>query len=177
MVRNGRVTAVLSVQQSNPRAWTDGEEALLRDIADRTLAVLDRLRARSGLIPPARRRAVVAAGIAELGIKTADPANAVRTLSGGNQQRVVLAKWLATRPSLLILDSPTVGVDIGAKDGIYAIVRALARQGLAVIMISDEIPEVFYHTDRVLVMREGALIGEIVPAASSEDALRRTLDA
>ena len=149
-----------------------------QSIADNiTLSVLDRLRARSGLIPPARRRAVVAAGIAELGIKTADPANAVRTLSGGNQQRVVLAKWLATRPSLLILDSPTVGVDIGAKDGIYAIVRALARQGLAVIMISDEIPEVFYHTDRILVMREGALIGEIVPAASSEDALRRTLDA
>ena len=90
---------------------------------------------------------------------------------------MVLAKWLATHPSLLILDSPTVGVDIGAKDGIYAIVHALAAQGLAVIMISDELPEVFYHSDRVLVMREGVVTGEIVPSASSEDALRQLVDA
>ncbi len=149
-----------------------------QSIADNiTLSVLDRLRARFGLIPAGRRAATVGRGIGELGIKTADPRLAVRTLSGGNQQRVVLAKWLATQPSLLILDSPTVGVDIGAKDGIYAIVHGLAAQGLAVLMISDEIPEVFYHSDRVLVMREGVVAGEIVPSASSEDALRQLVDA
>ncbi len=149
-----------------------------QSIADNiTLSVLDRLRARFGLIPAALRAATVGHGISQLGIKTADPRNPVGTLSGGNQQRVVLAKWLATHPSLLILDSPTVGVDIGAKDGIYAIIHALAAQGLAVIMISDEIPEVFYHADRVLVMREGVVAGEIVPSASSEDALRQLVDA
>ncbi len=145
--------------------------------ANITLAVLDRLGARFGLIPKSRRNATVARGIADLAIRTADPENPVGTLSGGNQQRVVLAKWLATRPRLLILDSPTVGVDIGAKDGIYAIIRALAAEGLAVIMISDEIPEVFYHTDRVLIMRDGLLTGEFVPGKSSEAELRRAVDA
>jgi len=142
-----------------------------------TLSVLDRLADRYGLIPESRREQTVRGWIADLGIKVSDPANAVRTLSGGNQQRVVLAKWLATKPSLLILDSPTVGVDIGAKDGIYAIVRKLAAEGLAVIMISDEIPEVFYHSDRVLIMREGRLTGELVPRDSSEAALRQAVDA
>ena len=141
------------------------------------LAVLDRLAGWAGLIPAARRAGTVAHWIEALGIKVSDPENPVRTLSGGNQQRVVLAKWLATAPSLLILDSPTVGVDIGAKDGIYAIVRGLAAQGLAVIMISDEIPEVFYHTDRILVMKEGRLHGEFLPSLSSEAALRRAVDA
>jgi len=147
-------------------------------IADNiTLSVLDRLAGRLGLIPDARRRDMVRRWIGDLGIRLSDPANPVRTLSGGNQQRVVLAKWLATRPHLLILDSPTVGVDIGAKDGIYAIVRSLAEEGLAVIMISDEIPEVFYHTDRVLIMRDGRLVGEVMPRDSTEAGLRQALDA
>ena len=145
--------------------------------ANITLAVLERLSARLGLIPRGRRAATAADWIARLSIKVSDAQNAVGTLSGGNQQRVVLSKWLATRPSLLILDSPTVGVDIGAKDGIYAIVRELAAEGLAVIMISDEIPEVFYHTDRVLIMREGLLTGEIETRASSEAELRQAVDA
>ncbi len=145
--------------------------------ANITLAVLDRLAGWAGLIPDARRAEAVTHWIDALGIKASDPENPVRTLSGGNQQRVVLAKWLATRPSLLILDSPTVGVDIGAKEGIYAIVRRLAAQGLAVIMISDEIPEVFYHTDRILVMREGRLHGEFLPSLTSEAALRQAVDA
>ena len=98
-------------------------------------------------------------------------------MSGGNQQRVVLAKWLATKPSLLILDSPTVGVDIAAKDGIYAIVRQLAAEGLAVIMISDEIPEVYCHTHRVLVMREGRITSEYRPLHTTEAELREAVDA
>ena len=145
--------------------------------ANITLAVLQRLGRRLGLIPAPLRATTVAHWIAALGIKVANPDNAVSTLSGGNQQRVVLSKWLATAPSLLILDSPTVGVDIGAKDGIYAIVRKLAADGLAVIMISDEIGEVFYHTDRVLIMRDGHVHGEIVPRDSTPEALKQALDA
>ena len=141
-----------------------------------TLAVLDRLAGRFGLISRPRWLATVSHWIAALGTKMSDPENAVGTLSGGNQQRVVLGKWLATEPRLLILDSPTVGVDIGAKDGIYAIVRSLAASGLAVIMISDEIPEVFYNSDRVLVMREGRVAAEVVPAQSSEAALLELVD-
>jgi len=112
-----------------------------------------------------------------LAIKAPNPDNAVRTLSGGNQQRVVLAKWMATQPKLLILDSPTVGVDIAAKDGIYEVVRELAARGVAILLISDEIPEVFYHAHRVLVMRRGRLVGECVPHESSEAELQAVVDA
>ena len=141
------------------------------------LTVLDGLSDRLGFVEGDRRRALVLRWIGDLGIKASDPENAVGTLSGGNQQRVVLAKWLATKPSLLILDSPTVGVDIGAKDGIYRIVRKLADDGLAVIMISDEIPEVYCHAHRVLVMREGRMVGEYEPLKITEATLREAVDA
>jgi simple sugar transport system ATP-binding protein len=141
------------------------------------LPVLERLRGPFALVQAGRWRETVRRWIADLGIKVSDPENPVRTLSGGNQQRVVLAKWLATEPSLLILDSPTVGVDIGAKDGIYQIVRDLAASGLAVIMISDEIPEVLYHAHRILIMQEGRIAGEYLPQQVTEAALRQAVDA
>jgi simple sugar transport system ATP-binding protein len=78
---------------------------------------------------------------------------------------------------LLILDSPTVGVDIAAKDGIYEVVRALAARGVAILFISDEVPEVFFQSHRVLVMRRGRLVGECVPHRSTPDALKAMLDA
>jgi simple sugar transport system ATP-binding protein len=145
--------------------------------ANVTLTVLERLADAFGLIGTRARQGHVARWVAELGIKVSDSDNAVRTLSGGNQQRVVLAKWMATNPRVLILDSPTVGVDIGAKDGIYEIIRRLAREGVAVLMISDEIPEVLYHSHRVLVMREGRLTTDVVAADTSEDALRQAVNA
>ena len=129
-----------------------------------------------GLVEADRRQDLVRKWIEDLDIKVGGPENAVGTLSGGNQQRVVLAKWLATNPSLLILDSPTVGVDIAAKDGIYRIVRQLAENGLAVIMISDEIPEVFCHAHRVLVMQDGKIVGEYHPAKIDEATLREAVD-
>jgi len=141
------------------------------------VTVLDKLPNRWGLVTEATRQSTARKWIADLAIKAPNPDAAVRTLSGGNQQRVVLAKWLATRPKLLILDSPTVGVDIAAKDGIYEVVRALAREGIAILLISDEIPEVFYHAHRVLVMRRGRLAGECVPHGSSEQALQALVDA
>ena len=78
-----------------------------------------------------------------------------RRLSGGNQQRIAIAKWLATDPKLLILDAPTVGVDVGARAGIFEIVAKLAESGLAIILISDEVPEVYFNADRVLHMAQG----------------------
>ena len=141
------------------------------------VTVLDKLPARFGLISDATRQRTARQWIADLAIKAPNPDNAVRTLSGGNQQRVVLAKWMATQPKLLILDSPTVGVDIAAKDGIYEVVRTLAAQGVAILLISDEIPEVFYHAHRVLVMRRGRLAGECVPHDSSEEQLQAAVDA
>jgi simple sugar transport system ATP-binding protein len=141
------------------------------------LTILDKLPDRLGLIAEATRQRTARKWIADLAIKAPDPESAVRTLSGGNQQRVVLAKWMATRPKLLILDSPTVGVDIAAKDGIYEIVRALAREGVAILLISDEVPEVYFHAHRVLVMRRGRLAGECIPHASSEEELQALVDA
>jgi len=127
--------------------------------------------------PVHRRQRTARKWIEELAIKAPNPDNAVRTLSGGNQQRVVLAKWMATQPKILILDSPTVGVDIAAKDGIYEVVRALAAKGVAILLISDEISEVFYHAHRVLVMRRGRLAGQCIPHASSEEELQAMVDA
>jgi simple sugar transport system ATP-binding protein len=133
--------------------------------------VLDRLLDRAGLVPPRRRSGLAREWVSRLGIIAANVAAAVQTLSGGNQQRVVLAKWLATKPKVLILDSPTVGVDIRNKHGIYEVIRKLAKDGVAILLISDEIPEVFFNCDRVLHMREGHLAGEFIPGETSEEAL------
>ena len=95
-----------------------------------------------------------------LNIKTDNLDVKVGTLSGGNQQKVMLAKWLNTKPQLLIVDEPTRGIDIGAKAEVHRIIRDLARQGVAVIIISSDLPEVLSLADRVLVMREGRLVGE-----------------
>ncbi|MEA2913946.1 MAG: simple sugar transport system ATP-binding protein [Bradyrhizobium sp.] len=146
-------------------------------MANITLTLLERLSGAFGLIRARARQNHVARWVAELAIKVSNPENPVKTLSGGNQQRVVLAKWMATNPRVLILDGPTVGVDISAKDGIYEIIRRLAREGVAVLMISDEIPEVLHHSHRVLVMREGRVTTDVPSERTSEDALRRAVNA
>jgi len=139
-----------------------------QSIADNTVAsVLDRLLGSLGLISTTKKENMVAHWIERLAVKIGTPADAVSTLSGGNQQRVVLAKWLATEPKLLILDSPTVGVDVGARAGIFKIVRQLADQGLAILLISDEITEVFYNADRILHMADGAILEERDPHKTS----------
>jgi simple sugar transport system ATP-binding protein len=141
------------------------------------LTVLEMIAGRLGLISPSTRRETIENWIRQLAIKVSDPDNPVKTLSGGNQQRVVIAKWMARKPRILILDSPTVGVDISAKDGIYEIVKRLAGDGMAVIMISDEIPEVLYHSHRILVMHGGRITGEYAPFRSSEAELTAAVNA
>jgi ribose transport system ATP-binding protein len=96
------------------------------------------------------------------------PDQDVRFLSGGNQQKVVLAKWLAVRPSVLVVDEPTRGIDVGAKHAVYELLRGLARDGMAILMISSELPELIGMSDRVLVMRNGRIAGELPPGPSEE---------
>lgn len=115
--------------------------------------------------------------VADLSVATPDPANAVNTLSGGNQQKVVLAKWLATKPDVLILNGPTVGVDIGSKYTINSILQDLARDGMAVIVISDDIAEVLTNCNRVLIMRAGRLDASVDPATTSEKELAEIMAA
>lgn len=132
------------------------------------LAVMKGMANGIGLIPGSSRKQLAEDWVKRLAIKVAGTDKAVQTLSGGNQQRVVLAKWLATRPKVLILDSPTVGVDIKNKQGIYEVVAELAQQGVGVILISDEVSEVFATCDRVLHMRAGRIVGEAVPGQIGE---------
>jgi len=141
------------------------------------ITILDALASRTGLLKASACNGTVRDWIRKLSIKVSDPNRPVSTLSGGNQQRVVLAKWMAKRPKLLILDSPTVGVDIAAKNGIYEIIKALAAEGVAIIMISDEVPEVLYHTHRILLMRGGSVVAERRPRETSEEDLEGMIDA
>lgn len=133
-------------------------------IADNiVLPVLGRVVNGFDLISTRKKAGLVNHWIQELTVRIGKPEDAVSTLSGGNQQRVVLAKWLATEPKVLVLDAPTVGVDVGARAGIFAIVRQLAEQGLAILLISDEVPEVYFNADRVLHMAAGRIVREYDP--------------
>jgi simple sugar transport system ATP-binding protein len=131
------------------------------------LPILDRISGANGLISRQRKDTLVHKWLQDLAVKLGKPEDAIATLSGGNQQRVVLAKWLATNPKVLILDSPTVGVDVGARFGIYKIIRELADQGLAILLISDEVSEVHFNADRILHMAEGRLIGSYDPRSAT----------
>ena len=126
---------------------------------------------RSGIVDEARQRAIVARFIDRLGIKCTGPGQKIRELSGGNQQKVLLARWLAMEPRLLILDEPTRGIDVGAKDEIQRLIRELADQGLAVLMISSEIEEVVEGADSVFVLRDGRQVAHLEGTARSEDAV------
>jgi len=141
------------------------------------LTILEELLDTWKLINEEKRRAFIARGIADLSIKVSDPEVPVNTLSGGNQQRVVLAKWLATKPKVLLLDSPTVGVDIAAKVEIYDIINRHASQGIGIILISDEVPEVFYSCHRILLMRKGKIVAEYLPRETSEKELSQKINA
>ena len=109
----------------------------------------------------------------KLNVRTPHVQQTVGLLSGGNQQKVVLAKWLYRGPRVLILDEPTRGVDVGAKSEIYALMDSLAQQGIAILMISSDLEEILGMSDRVLVMHEGRLAGELTKAELSEEAVMR----
>ncbi len=142
---------------------------LERTVRDNTsLAVLDRLR-RWRFVNRAKERELVRTFIDKLRVRTPSMEQEVRKLSGGNQQKVVLARWLARRPRLLILDEPTRGVDVGAKAEIYQIIDELASDGVAVLIISSDLPEVLGLSDRVVVMQNGRITGELARADATEE--------
>jgi len=105
----------------------------------------------------------------QLGIRPANPGQTIRRLSGGNQQKVILGRWLSAGCQLLLIDEPTRGIDVASKADIYALIDDLARQGVAILMVSSELPEVLRLSDRILVMREGRLVGELPRAQASEE--------
>jgi rhamnose transport system ATP-binding protein len=136
--------------------------------ANISLAVLRRI-ANSGLIDFAEERELADSFVQRLGIKTASVASLAGTLSGGNQQKVAVARWLATEPKVIILDEPTQGVDVGAKSEIYRLMSDLAQKGLAILMISSDLPEVFGMADRIIVMHGGRVVGEMDRAAATPE--------
>jgi rhamnose transport system ATP-binding protein len=140
---------------------------IMRNIA---LPSLRRL-ARSGFIRSATESSFAADWAARLQIKYGRLSNPVSSLSGGNQQKVVLAKWLARRPSLLIVDEPTRGIDVGTKAEVHRLLDELAGEGVAILMISSELPEVLRLADRIIVMREGRLVAAIGHAEASEESI------
>ena len=120
----------------------------------------------------ARRSADLASLLKSVAVVARGPHQEVRYLSGGNQQKVVLGKWLATSPRVLVVDEPTRGIDVGAKQAVYQLLRELAADGMAILMISSELPELIGMSDRILVMHEGSIAGEL-PAGASEEAVMR----
>jgi len=137
-----------------------------------TLPSLSRT-SRSGFLKLANEFALAREYTARLDLRAASLDQDVGTLSGGNQQKVVIAKWLATKPKVIILDEPTKGIDIGSKAAVHAFMSELAAQGLSVIMVSSEIPEIMGMSDRVIVMREGRIAGRFERADLTAEKLVR----
>ncbi|WP_062228741.1 sugar ABC transporter ATP-binding protein [Aureimonas frigidaquae] len=135
-----------------------------------SMAILNRL-TRWGVVDTARETAAAARAIERFAIRARGPGQVVAQLSGGNQQKVVIAKWLATDPRILILDEPTRGVDVGAKAEIHRLMNQLAAQGLAIVMISSELPEVLGMSDRVLVMNGGRMSAILDRSAATPEAV------
>src|SRR5882672_5069952 len=137
-----------------------------------TLPALERYSSQ-GIISRKAERKAAEEGVKKLNVKTHSVDARVGNLSGGNQQKVILAKWLALNPKVLILDEPTRGIDVGAKAEIYALLRALAREGVAIIAISSDMEEVLGISDRVAVMHEGSLTGVLERPNLNEEAIMR----
>jgi len=150
-----------------------GAQGLVRPMSvlhNFSLAALGGL-SRAGFIDRAGERRMAENGVARFSVKTSSVDEIAGRLSGGNQQKIVLGKWLANNPRLLILDEPTRGIDVGAKAEIHRLMSELAAEGVAILMISSELPEVLGMSDRVLVMREGRLVAEFGRAQATSEAV------
>jgi ribose transport system ATP-binding protein len=148
----------------------DGLVLFLSTCDNVTLANFDRM-SRLGVLARGRQRSLVESKVRELDVRPRNIDRPVRTLSGGNQQKVVLAKWLLARADVLILDEPTWGVDAGAKQEIYQVISRVAADGVAVLLISSELPEILGLSDRILVMRKGRVVGEVARGEATEQNL------
>ncbi|CAJ1003329.1 MULTISPECIES: sugar ABC transporter ATP-binding protein [Bacillales] len=146
------------VPESRQREGLILQQSIVRNVS---LPILKQLKNRLGWIDGNQEAKLAEGYIRSLDIRPAIPEMATGNMSGGNQQKVVIAKWLSTNPRILIVDEPTNGIDIGAKTEIHKLIRSLAANGLAVIVISSDLPEVLAVSDRVLVMRKGTISGEL----------------
>jgi len=152
------------------------QQGLIIEMTVRTntsLASLKRSAKKAGFLNRGYEREVCAEMIGRLRIKTPGPEQIAQYLSGGNQQKIVLGKWLALRPRILMLDEPTRGIDVGAKQEIYRLMEQLAGEGVAILFVSSEMEEVLGMSDRALVMHEGRLTGELQRSDLSEEAIMR----
>ncbi len=177
---NGKKTHIYSPHDAIDRgmALVTEDRKLTGLVLDRsveenmTLAALPRI-SPFNVVDRFRSKNLVKDYIQKLHIKTPNSQVEVRTLSGGNQQKIVLAKWLAVGPRVLFLDEPTRGIDVGARQEIYSLISLLADEGVAIVMVSSDLPEVLGMSDRVLVMREGAVAGILPRAEATQDTVMR----
>jgi ABC-type sugar transport system ATPase subunit len=148
-------------------------QALILGLAIREnlgLSILDRL-SRFGIVRLGEERALARRMVEALRVRTPSIEQKVLNLSGGNQQKVVIAKWLALHPKILIMDEPTRGIDIGAKAEVHGLMHRLAADGVAILMISSELPEIIHMSDRVLVMRQGRIAGELTRHEATQETI------
>ncbi|MCW2839512.1 MAG: D-xylose transporter ATP-binding protein [Aeromicrobium sp.] len=149
-------------------------EGLLMNMSvTRNITLVDVAKRGMGWVTARPERAIAAALIKSLAVKVSDPSTLVSTLSGGNQQKIVVAKWLHAGVRILILDEPTRGIDVGAKSEMYKLIRSLCDEGVAVLLISSELPEIMLTCDRVVVMAKGRICAEISQEDASEEAIAR----
>lgn len=176
--RVARITSPAAAKRHNMALLTEerrvtGIFPVLSVYENTIIANLGRYRNRLGLLNERRGREEAAEQTQKLRTKTPSVNTLIRNLSGGNQQKVLLARWLLTDPDILLLDEPTRGIDVGAKFEIYTIITELARQGKSIIMISSEMPELLGMSDRIMVMSEGRLTGIVEGAEATEQHIMR----
>ena len=138
-----------------------------------TLSIHDRVSGLFSFIRSSAEKEVTDRYISALSTKVSSREQTVETLSGGNQQKVVIAKSLAIEPELLILDEPTRGIDVGAKAEVHNIISKLADQGMSIIVISSELPEVFHLADRILVMHNGTITADLIKDEADQEMVMR----
>ncbi|MEZ5086431.1 MAG: ATP-binding cassette domain-containing protein [Tessaracoccus sp.] len=182
MVLDGKEVAPSTVQQAIDAGLayvTEDRKVLGLNLLDsiKTTIVAANLKGivKGGLLQPSMENEISEKYRQDLRIKTPSVDVGVATLSGGNQQKVVLSKWMYTSPQVLILDEPTRGIDVGAKYEIYKLIHALADEGKAIIVISSELPELLGISDRIYTIREGAITGELMAADADQESLMRRM--
>ena len=143
----------------------------IRDNAE--IVIRRRLYNRFGLLDNKRADAIMKDMIQKYAIKAGNANDLILTLSGGNQQKVVIAKWIGNDPEILLCDEPTRGIDVGAKAEVYAILRNIARQGIGIVMVSSELPELLSLCDRIIVMHEGVITGEVTREEATEEKIMK----
>ena len=137
--------------------------------------IVSRLSNSFGVVDRAEGRKVAARISEEMRLNTKDLDLPVGSLSGGNQQRVLIGRWLSIQPKLLVLHGPTVGVDVGSKDTIYRVIQTLSEAGMGLIIVSDDLPELLQNADRILVMNSGRIVAEMDADLATEEQLYRAM--